>query len=396
MMHAGSSDARETSAPPKRWWLEGGLIFAFWTILGVLMVSNDLLNAQGQIAQEGWEARKLLRPFWQFYMWALLTPAVFWACRRFPVERPHLPKHLLVHIGLAFAVSFAVDIYDDYLRLYLTQPPEARPASFNPLEELLELSLIYELMVYLVVLAAGFARDYFLRFQARQQEAAQLQTRAARLEKRLTEARLEALRMQINPHFLFNTLHAISTLVGENPQGVRRMIVRLSQLLRHVLEETERQEVPLRREMQFLSTYLEIMQIRFQGRLQTHLEADPDVEDALVPNLILQPLVENAIKHGASETEQVGLVDVRARREQDRLLLSVRDNGPRFAENGTPELEEGTGLSNVRARLHELYGTSAELRFQAASGGGLVAQIELPFHTESDLRTQTRSAEQPG
>jgi signal transduction histidine kinase len=357
------------------------------------MASNDLLNA-GEGTASGAKARDVLRPFWQFYFWALLTPTIFWACRRYRIEQPHLARRILAHIGLAVIVSFTVDIYNDYLRL-LTQPDEEQPAAFNPLGELLELSLIYELMVYLVVLAAGFARDYFLRFQARQREAARLQTRTARLEEQLAAARLDALRMQINPHFLFNTLHAVSTLVGDDPQGVRRMIARLSRLLRYVLDETDRQEVPLHQEMRFLRTYLEIMQIRFQGSLHTKIDVTSDLDDALVPNLILQPLVENAVKHGAGETEEVGRVEVHAEAEAGRLLLTVRDNGPHVSADGASNLPEGTGLKNVRARLNGLYGSDAELTFSAVPDGGLTARIALPLRTESKRgRKHERTREQ--
>jgi sensor histidine kinase YesM len=199
------------------------------------------------------------------------------------------------------------------------------------------------------------------------------------------EARLTALQTQLNPHFLFNTLHAISSLVERDPRGVRRMIARLSELLRLTLERTEQQEVPLEQELAFLQRYLEIMQIRFQGSLEVETQVDPVVNEALVPTLILQPLVENAVKHGVSKVDGGGRIAVSARREGDRLVLSVRDNGPGL--DGTDATESGLGLRNTRARLEHLYGAAQSLTLSALPDGGLIAEVRLPFHTRADLRT---------
>lgn len=378
----------------KRWLIEAGLIVAFWTVLALLTLGNDLLDPRGPGSLD-WNARAAVRAFSRAYLWALLTPLVFWLCRRLPLDEGNGWRNAALHLGLAFAGAFVVDLIGDILRHWLMPGRAFHPGRFRPFRDLLELDVLYELMIYLAVTAAGFARSYFLRLREREARAAHLEARADRLQRQLTEARLQALRMQLNPHFLFNTLHAVSTLVGEDPQGVRRMIARLSELLRYVLEEAGRPEVPLRQELQFLRTYLEIMRIRFQGRLETSLHADADTEEALVPNLILQPLVENATRHGAGETEGMGRVDVRARREGDRLVVTVRDNGPRFAEGETPVLDEGTGLKNVRARLEELHGAAAALVFRTAAGGGLIAEVTLPHHTPTDLHTQPLPEERP-
>jgi len=255
----------------------------------------------------------------------------------------------------------------------------------SPARSVLRLWLLDDLIVYLAVLAAGFAREYFRRYQTRKEQAIRLQAHAAQLQAQLAEARMTALRMQINPHFLFNTLHAISTLVERDPRGVRRMVARLSELLRHTLDGGAEPEVRLEEEFEFLRRYLEIMQVRFQGRLETELAADPAILGALVPNLILQPLVENAIKHGTGELMGTGRIEVGARREGDRLTLTVRDNGPGLRD---PEgaVAEGVGLRNTRARLEELYGGEQSLSLRPAEGGRVVAEIRLPYHTRADLR----------
>ena len=163
------------------------------------------------------------------------------------------------------------------------------------------------------------------------------------------------------------------------------MIARLSELLRYTLEGAEEQEVPLDQELTFLQRYLEIMQIRFQGRLEVETHVDPNVLDALVPNLILQPLVENAVKHGVSKADGAGRIEIRARREAERVVLSVRDDGPGLVSEAVSG-EEGVGLRNTRARLAQLYGPAHHLMLRAADGGGLVAEVVLPYHTRADLR----------
>jgi LytS/YehU family sensor histidine kinase len=164
------------------------------------------------------------------------------------------------------------------------------------------------------------------------------------------------------------------------------MIARLSELLRYSLEEATEREVPLEQELIFLDRYLEIMRIRFQGRLEVIIEIDPGVTGALVPNLILQPLVENAVKHGVNKVDDSGRIEIRARRDGERVVLTVRDNGPGLAGVDVPP-EEGVGLRNTRARLAQLYGAAQSVTLRDAPGGGLVAEIIVPFHTTADLRT---------
>jgi two-component system LytT family sensor kinase len=178
-------------------------------------------------------------------------------------------------------------------------------------------------------------------------------------------------------------LHAVSTLVDRDPAGVRRMIARLSELLRHVLDEEAPQEVPLSQELEFLDDYFEIQSIRFQGRLDTEVDIPSDLYDAQVPNLILQPIVENAIKHGASQVRGVGRIEVQGRREDTSLVLTVTDNGP-----GLPEAQEdGLGLRNVRARLEGLYGDDQALHMETVPDAGTRAVLTLPHHTSASLYT---------
>lgn len=365
-------------------WVEAGLIVAFWTLMAALMVGSRLLDTR----RPDPDPRLLHFLFFRSYLWALMTPLIFWVSHRFNIERPDWGARVALHLIVALAVGAVMDMIGDALVFFYVQPSWIEEGeTFDLFQDLLQLDFLYEFAIYLAVLTAGFARDYFLRYQERQQEAAQLRAQTAELEAQLAEARLEALRMQINPHFLFNTLHAISTLVERDPSGVRRMIARLSELLRYTLDETDTQEVPLEQELEFLDRYLDIQQIRFQGRLDVEKDILPDTRAALVPNLILQPLVENAIKHGASQIENVGRILLRARRDGDRLHVSVHDNGPGLSTPAGDGAPYGVGLRNTQERLESLYGEAHDLVLAPSELGGLMARITVPFHTSADLHT---------
>lgn len=359
--------------------VEWGLIAAFWTTVVLLSVGENLLGDVSGEVHWGHTVGELL----EYTMWGLLTPLIFWFAKTLPVVEPTDTKRTTVlrnvslHAAGALVAAIVVDLSEDTVEAALGE------RSIDMMRSVTQFWFTDELVVYLVILMAGFARSYYFQQKARQEEAERLEERAEALEAQLTEARLKALRMQLNPHFLFNTLHAISTLVDRDPAGVRRMIARLSELLRHVLDEEAPQEVPLSQELDFLDDYFEIQSIRFQGRLDTDIDVPPDLHDAQVPNLILQPVVENGIKHGASQVRGVGRIEVRGRRENDMLVLTIRDNGP-----GLPEAQEdGFGLRNVRARLEGLYGENQALRMETAEEGGTRAVLKLPYHTSASLYT---------
>jgi LytS/YehU family sensor histidine kinase len=241
-----------------------------------------------------------------------------------------------------------------------------------------------DFIIYLGVLAAGLARAYSLRYRNQREESLRV---AAQLRAQLAEARLDALRMQLDPHFLFNTLHAISSLVERDPRGVRRMISRLSDLLRHTIEGPTEQEIPLRQELDLLRRYLEIMEVRFQGKLEITTDVQERAMDALVPNLILQPIVENAIKHGVSKIEGIGQITLRGRIDGSHLVLCVENNAP-LAEVGSGSLGgTGVGVRNTRARLSHLYADDQSFDLRPGDGGMTIAEIRLPYHTRADLRT---------
>jgi LytS/YehU family sensor histidine kinase len=212
-----------------------------------------------------------------------------------------------------------------------------------------------------------------------------LQAQSAELNAQLAEARLAVLRTQLNPHFLFNTLNAVSALVAKDPRGVRDMIALLSDLLRFALKDSREQEIPLDEELRLLGLYLEILEIRYQGQLRTVVTVHPEAREALVPNLILQPLVENAMKHGIDPAGGHGAIEVRADRVGDDLVLTVQDTG---AGSGTIVSTDGggVGLRLTRERLSELYGSEQRLELDPIPGGGMIARIVLPYHTREDVR----------
>ena len=392
------------------------LVLGFWTLIAVLQTANSLaLPRTGgpwhPVVPFAYELVGIANA----YMWCALTPLIFVLSRQYSIERSSWRSwSMFVVVGLVLAVSVdlatswvrarlffptgapgnPIDFVNSWARTRLFYPAAPMSVEMADRAQLRRLWFMNEFIVYVAVLAAGFARSFFFRYRARMQEAVRLQAQAAQLSAQLADARLAALRTQLNPHFLFNTLHAVSALVERDPRGVRRMITRLSELLRTSLDEADEPEVPLTRELTFTERYLDVIQIRFQGHLHVQLHADAGVRDALVPNLILQPLVENAVKHGTSKLAGGGHIDVEAHRSGDRLVLSVRDNGP--GNSGQGSALEGVGLRNTRARLAAMYGPEQSLMLRPADGGGLVAEVSLPYHTSSDLRAQAIAPEGEG
>ena len=366
-------------------------VFAFWTSFGVLNASQLYLG----LRSEGMRDHSFARMFaWQiagWWFWAAATPLVLWLGRRFPFERASLARSLPVHAAACLLVSAAYTAYAAALMRALTPFGAAtnpRPFADVFLGRLLSQFHI-DLLIYCAILGTGHALGYYARLRERERQAAQL-------EARLAEAQLEALRAQLHPHFLFNTLNGIAALVreGSNRAAVD-MLAGLSDLLRHALANAGRQEVPLREEMEFLELYLGIQQMRFRDRLRVTLDAAPDTLDALVPNLILQPLVENAVRHGVAARDRVCTVTVGARREGDRLRLIVADDGPGLPDYLPPGREGGIGLANTRARLAQLYGTAHTfaIRNREGAGGGVEAALTLPLRRAPEVKDDGQLAE---
>jgi len=397
------SERRSIGFPLRR--TELLLIFAFWTVLAVLNAASRLLDPRGPAFQQPFPASTpITLAFAEYYLWAVLTVPIFWLASRVSLEpRGNRLGRVLLFLGVGVVTAMFVDIAIHFMRVSLLDIPP-RPRRGPPVTWLTGIERLWfldDLTVYFAVLAAGIARDIFTRYRARHDETVRLTAQAAQLQAQLAEARLAVLSAQLNPHFLFNTLHAVSSLVERDPRGVRRMIARLSELLRVTLEGTSEQEIPLSRELELLRLYLDIMQVRFQGRLDVDVQVDDAVMDALVPNFVLQPLVENAVMHGVAKVEGSGRIELRAQRVGDDLVITVRDNGPgvdaAIATDSNGSLTRsrgetggtgGVGLSNTRARLEQLYGPDQRLALRRAGSVGTVAEVVLPFHTAADLHAE--------
>jgi two-component system LytT family sensor kinase len=346
-------------------------IALFWLFLALVSVAARELDPRIPGVPPRIMSAVHLVTYAEYALWAALTVPIWWMTSRYNIEGGRRVGRVLLFLVLGVAIAIGVDAL--LLSLRQSLMVDLGGARRRLPIAVSGFGFLDDLMVYFAVLGAGVARDYFLRYHSHLEET-------ARLQQQLGQARLDALRAQLNPHFLFNTLNAVSALAEHDPRGVRRMIARLSDLLRYTLEESTEQEVPLHRELELLGEYVELMQIRFQGKLAVTMRVDDDVRDAMVPNLILQPIVENAIKHGVGQVSGSGEIELRARRDGDRLVVTVTDNGP-----GPGGGKEGVGMRNTNARLREMYGASHQVVLRPANRngttGGTEAEIALPYHT---------------
>jgi two-component system LytT family sensor kinase len=331
-------------------------------------------------------------PSW--YTQLLLFPAVAWLAERFRLDRGRRVAGLAVHVPASFVYGFLHLAIASWLSDYVffREMPLGYAQNLKRLVSIYFVSL--ELAYYWAFVGIVYMVDYRRRYREGERAAAEMAIRTSRLESSLANARLEALRSQINPHFLFNTLNSVSVLAMKGDRhGVVRMLARLSDLLRMALESVE-QTVTLADELAFLEPYLELEQVRFRDRLTVVRRVPPELLDAVVPSLLLQPLVENAIRHGIARRPGPGTVEIGARSSGATLVLEVRDTGP--GPGGGAERGDGVGLANVRARLDQLHGGRASLDLARAAEGGAVARVVLPLELRrgqaAPERTGTRTA----
>lgn len=372
---------RESPLRPNRTWL---IVLAAWTVPGLIATVVYYVGRMEQEQAVSWvNAALYMLPFW--YLWALLTPLAIWAARRLPIDGPRRWRNVGSHLVLAtlFGLThLAVGLV--IIRAVIPGPPE-RPYP-EALQYFFRSYYEFEILIYGAVVGATYAVDYYRRSR---RDA----LRAAELEVRLAHAHLQALKMQLQPHFLFNTLHAASSLMDDDVKAARRMLSRLSDLLRVTLETQGIHEITLEQELEYLDLYLDIERERFPDRLEVEFEVEPGAMRAMVPNLVLQPLVENAVRYGIAPRPEGGIVEVAAWREGDDLQLRVRDDGqgPSRVEGGNVRV--GVGLGNTRARLEELYGPDHEFRAYSPKGTGFTVEITIPYREAAKTsRKETRSA----
>jgi signal transduction histidine kinase len=346
-----------------------------WTLIAALFTIRNIVQSVSGGQSIRWGPGVLFEAIY-WYTWALLTPFIFWFARHFRLERKERLRSVtvLLLLGLFIAplqVSLEIAINLTLASKLFHMPAAQIAQRVAGVRRVVLVESFTSYFTYMVVVAAHYAFDYYQKYRERD-------LRALELEGRLTQAELQNLKMQLHPHFLFNTLNTISVLMIKDTRAANRVLVRLSELLRMALDNVSTQEVSLKEELDFLARYLEIEQTRFEDRLTVRMKIEPGVRDARVPNLILQPLVENAIRHGIAPLLTPGIIEISAYRENVHLRLEVRDNGSGLADSNQ-HLREGVGLSNTRARLVQLYAKDHTFEAGNAPGGGLLVTIVIPF-----------------
>lgn len=375
---------------PKAWTPPTRFVFGAATVLAVFHTLQDYriytLSGTEQINVDVWRLLAINLAYW--YVPAALTNAIFRLAHRFPLDAPGWPRALAVHAmaAVGFSIVHLGAIVGMRAIVWPGRLFPNSPSWISAIQQHYLMNLDWALVTYSAIVGMSYALDYYRESRARA-------IRAAHLETRLAQARLKTLEAELHPHFLFNTLHAISTLVHTQPDSADRMVARLSELLRITFSRSDAACVSLHDELEFLQKYLEIEQTRFQDRLTVHYEIDPGTLDAEVPRLILQPLVENAIKHGVAPRIEPGVISIGSRQDDGRLYLTVRDNGVGLTGATRARLRDGVGLSNTRDRLECLYGADHALNFLESSPG-LTVEMRLPFRrvTSGSDASRTRVA----
>ena len=358
-------------------------IWLAWTAAGFFYASQEFIARLYQS-----ESPPVLPVFvgWMVavYVCAAFTPAILWLGRRFMLERGHLLSRTTLHVifsALFSIVSAAIEA--PLLMLLHIFPDVTRSDSvISATWMLLAYGFHGGMIRYWAVLAVQAIYRAHQTAKTREREALELSLRSTQLAQELSAAQLGALKMQLQPHFLFNTLGAIMVLSQKNqPAQVESMLARLSELLRLALQDVDAHEIPLHRELEFLRLYLSIEEVRFKDRLNVGIDAATDVSDALVPHMVLQPIVENAVRHGLGRSERSVSIHICAQKHGDQLRLQVSDDGPGSL---SPAFEgTGIGLANVRRRLFHLYGSSASLTAVNRMPHGAEVTIQLPYRTDT-------------
>jgi two-component system LytT family sensor kinase len=348
---------REPAVTCRFWqadWGRWGLFVLGWTALSLLFVPETYLYFLYRGEGIPW-SRTVALTFANAAIAFIFLPPIVWLARRYPVEQRSWRKALLVHVPACLVFSLS------HSWLY------AALCYASPVFHALFLRFHPNLLTYWAIVGFTQATDYFQRYKER--------------ERQLAQAELHLLKAQLEPHFLFNTLHTISAMMHEDVPGADRIVNRLSDLLRLTLQSIGEHEVPLRREIEFLKSYLEIERVRFEEQLGLTLEVEATTLDAMVPSMVLQPLAENSIRHGFAANRKAGAIILQAQRREDWLVLRFGDNGKGFSSLDLEIPSPGLGLTNMRCRLEQLYPLAYLLRLENLLGGGAVVTLKIPFHT---------------
>lgn len=314
-------------------------------------------------------------PIW--YLWAVITLVTLWIAHRFPLELRRWPLYVAAHAGIGAAVAAgAIALIALYNRHFIFEVvDESYLASYA---RFAAHTFHYYFLFYAAIHGMYYAFDFYRKYRERE-------LKATRLEAQLVTAQLEALKMQLHPHFLFNTLNAISALMDEDVTTARSMLIHLSRLLRLTLDRVDKQEVTLQQELAFIDCYLEIEKVRHGESLDITMDVDRDVLQAQVPTLILQPIVENAVRHGSAPCGQISRLAIQAFRKNGQIVLQVVDNGPGLRRHAAAATSRrGIGLANTRARLQQRYGEAHSFSLKTRDQNGLKVRLAFPYYTRSD------------
>ena len=352
----------------KRWLL----ILSCATFLALIYAARGIFISVSQGRAIDW-VRLVGFEFLYWYVWAAFTPVVIWFANRFELRRDRWLTIVIALIGFGLLIA-PLQAAVEYSLAYAIDIARGAPAAeMQQRRQILARLIVVEafgnFIIYALIVCGTYAYHYYERYREREM-------RSIELEGRLAQAELQNLKMQLHPHFLFNTLNTISVLMMRDADLANRMLIRLSDLLRVTLDNAGNQIVPLRQELDFLRGYLEIEQTRFQDRLTTSFDISPATLDARVPYLILQPLVENALRHGITTRPGAGHIEIRTALENGNLQMQVSDNGPGI----DGDFKKGIGLTNTEARLKQLYGTAHEFELTNLPAGGLRVSVAIPFH----------------
>lgn len=347
------------------WLKRVALFWAGWTVVGLFFSSQTYLAYTYAGRSIPWSGALFLG-LSEWYVWAALSPLLLFLARRYPLGRGSWFRSLLIHLLATFFVSLVK------LAVY---SPIAQASGIERLRSTGMDIFNISLLTGWVIMGLSHALSHHEASQLRLQ-------RTLHLEAGLAGAQLQLLKDQLRPHFLFNTLNSILTLMRKDLEAAEKMLTQLSDLLRRALESGELQEVSFSDELEFTKLYLQIQEVRFRDRLSGSYHVEPEVLEARVPSMILQPLAENAIRHGVEARSRAGNLEVSARREGSRLLLAVRDDGPGIGPGARTE-GPGIGLANIRTRLEKLYGPDHELDIENVAAGGVKVSLEIPFRAYS-------------
>ncbi len=355
-------------------WVVAALIFAYYTAHGLLLLGYRYLNDLTR-EKSGTFTPRLIEEMTGAYGGAIIFPLVVIFARRYRLQWRNLLRLLPLHLLALSFFSAAHTTLNAITRWMLFPVAGLGDYDYGIMSIRYVMEFSNDVISYTLIVGFVYLFDHYQQSRDREVITAQLETR-------LAQAQLQSLRLQLQPHFLFNTLNTISSMIYENPRAADEMIACLSDLLRLTLRNCQSQEVTLDEELEFLNLYLEIMRARFEERLVVRIDVESSTRSALVPQLILQPLVENSIRHAVDERGYV-TIDIRSNRENGSLVLEVIDDGPGIATEKTSLLGDGIGLSNTAQRLRQLYGEAHTFALKNTEGRGLVVRVSVPFRNNS-------------